>query len=60
MADSSEHDELEEIEDEVQERERAKLDVGDDRPQDRDIRPRERRQGEGLDVGDPHPADRDR
>jgi hypothetical protein len=55
MADT-EHDE---IEDEVEQREREKLDIGDDRPQDRDIRPRERHQGDGVDVGDPHPADRD-
>ena len=46
-------------EDDVKAREREKLDVGDDHPADRDIRPRHSEQGDGLDVGDPHPADRD-
>jgi hypothetical protein len=46
-------------EDDVKRREQEKLDIGDDHPQDRDIRPRDREQGDDLDVGDPHPADRD-
>jgi hypothetical protein len=46
-------------EDDVKAREQDKLDIGDSRPQDRDIRPKPRKQGEDLDVGDPHPADRD-
>ena len=46
-------------EDDVKAREREKLDIGDDHPADRDIRPRHREQGDELDVGDPHPADRD-
>jgi hypothetical protein len=46
-------------EDKVKAREREKLDIGDSHPEDRDIRPRERRQAEDLDVGDPHPADQD-
>jgi hypothetical protein len=46
-------------EDDVEAREREKLDIGDDHPEDRDIRPRHREQGDELDVGDPHPADRD-
>ena len=46
-------------EDDVKAREREKLDIGDDHPEDRDIRPRDRKQGEDLDVGDPHPAGRD-
>jgi hypothetical protein len=47
-------------ESDVKARERAKLDIGDDRPQDRDIRPRPRERDENeLDLGDPHPADRD-
>jgi hypothetical protein len=45
--------------DDVKAREREKLDIGDSRPQDRDIRPRTEHQGDDLDVGDPHPADRD-
>ena len=43
----------------VKAREREKLDIGDDLPKDRDIRPRHREQGDDLDVGDPHPAGRD-
>ena len=46
-------------EDDVERREQEKLDIGDDHPADRDIRPRDRKQGDELDVGDPHPADRD-
>jgi hypothetical protein len=46
-------------EDDIKRREREKLDIGDDHPQDRDIRPRDKEQGDELDVGDPHPADRD-
>ena len=46
-------------EEDVKAREREKLDIGDDHPQDRDIRPRHREQGDDLDVGDPHPAGRD-
>jgi hypothetical protein len=46
-------------EDEVEAREREKLDIGDSHPEDRDIKPRRERQGDGLDLGDPHPADRD-
>jgi len=46
-------------EEDVKAREREKLDIGDDHPQDRDIRGHERKPGEKLDVGDPHPADRD-
>ena len=47
-------------ESDVKARERAKLDIGDDHPADRDIRPRPRKRDEdALDVGDPHPADRD-
>jgi hypothetical protein len=46
-------------EEDVKAREREKLDIGDDHPQDRDIRGYERKPGEELDVGDPHPADRD-
>jgi hypothetical protein len=47
-------------ESDVKARERAKLDIGDDHPADRDIRPRPRKRDENaLDVGDPHPADRD-
>ncbi len=46
-------------EDDVKAREREQLDIGDSHPEDREIRPREERQGEGLDVGDRHPADRD-
>jgi hypothetical protein len=45
--------------DDVKAREREKLDIGDDHPEDRDIRPRHREQADGLDVGDPHPAGRD-
>lgn len=46
-------------EDDVKAREREKLDIGDDHPEDRDIRPRRREQGDELDVGDPHPAGHD-
>ena len=46
-------------EEDVKAREREKLDIGDDHPEDRDIRPRHREQGDDLDVGDPHPAGRD-
>jgi hypothetical protein len=46
-------------EDEVKDRERDKLDIGDSHPEDRDIRPKPTRQAEGLDVGDPHPEKRD-
>ena len=46
-------------EDDVKAREQEKLDIGDDHPEDRDIRPRSRRHGDELDVGDPHPAGRD-
>jgi hypothetical protein len=47
-------------ESDVKARERAKLDIGDSRPEDRDIRPdRHKRDPDELDVGDPHPADRD-
>jgi hypothetical protein len=46
-------------EDAVKAREREKLDIGDDHPEDRDIRPRTREQADELDVGDPHPAARD-
>jgi hypothetical protein len=46
-------------EDEVEARERDKLDIGDSHPEDRDIRPKPTRQGDGLDVGDPHPEKRD-
>ena len=40
-------------EDEVKEREQEKIDIGDAHPEDRDIRPKRTRQGDGLDVGDP-------
>lgn len=46
-------------EDDVKAREREKLDIGDDHPEDRDIGSRHREQGDELDVGDPHPAGRD-
>jgi hypothetical protein len=46
-------------EDDVKAREREKRDIGDDHPEDRDIRPRDREQADELDVGDPHPAGRD-
>ena len=46
-------------EDDVKAREREKLDIGDSRPADPDIRPKPKRQAEGLDVGDPHPEQRD-
>ena len=45
-------------ESDVKAREREKLDIGDSHPEDRDIRPHERKLGDGLDVGDPHPARR--
>jgi hypothetical protein len=45
--------------DDVKAREREKLDIGDSHPEDREIRPRDRKQGDGLDVGDAHPADDD-
>lgn len=56
MADSQAH-QNDPGEDDVKAREREKLDIGDSRPQDRDIAPKKSRQGEGLDVGDPHPDD---
>jgi hypothetical protein len=40
-------------EEDVKAREREKLDIGDDHPQDRDIRRHERNPDEELDVGDP-------
>jgi hypothetical protein len=46
-------------EEDVKAREREKLDIGDSHPEDRDIRPRHREQGDEVDVGDPHPAGRD-
>lgn len=46
-------------EDDVEDRERDKLDIGDSHPEDRDIRPKPTRQAEGLDVGDPHPEKHD-
>jgi hypothetical protein len=46
-------------ESDVKARERAKLDIGDSHPEDRDIRPDPSEDERELDVGDPHPADRD-
>ena len=46
--------------DDVEAREREKLDIGDSHPEDREIGPEPRKhQGDELDIGDPHPADRD-
>jgi hypothetical protein len=42
-------------EDDAKAHERDKLDIGDSRPADPDIRQKPKRQADELDVGDPHP-----